>query len=262
MTAVADSREAAARALAFVPDMGDARVLHQLAAGPTNMTWLIEQGGQRWVLRQDRPAAAALGLDRESERQVSTVAAAAGLTPAYRYFDPSSGVSLRPFVTGRSCTREDLRDRDRLGRLALLLRRLHGLPAAGRPFDPAAAARRYAERIGTRESAELALRATAAWKIAQGPGGPPVPCHNDLVAENVLETPDGELLLIDWEYAGMGDPFFDLAIVVCHHDLDDSLARSLLEAYLRRMAVPAEIERLQRQSRFYGLLLQLWEQVV
>jgi thiamine kinase len=171
-------------------------------------------------------------------------------------------VSLRPYVGGRACTREDFHDVVRLAKLAALLRRLHDLPPAGRPFDPAAAARRYANQIGTPASAELAVRAQAAWKTAQRPSGSPVPCHNDLVAENVLETADGDLLLIDWEYAGMGDPFFDLAVVVRHHELDDSLAQSLLDAYLGRTATRADAERLQRHCEFYGLLLRLWEQVV
>ena len=38
----------------------------------------------------------------------------------------------------------------------------------------------------------------------------PVPCHNDLLPANFIATDDG-LVLLDWEYAGMGDRRFDLA---------------------------------------------------
>lgn len=262
MTAGPDSRAAAASALGALPGMAGARIVRRLAAGPTNVTWLVEHETRRWVLRLDRPAAVELGLDRDSERQVCKAAAAAGLTPACRFFDTCSPVCLRPYVAGRACTREDFHDAVRLAKLAALLRRLHGLPPAGSLFDPAAAAQRYANRIGTPASAELAGRAQAAWETARRQAGPPVPCHNDLVAENVLETADGDLLLIDWEYAGMGDPFFDLAVVVRHHDLDDGLARGLLDAYLKRTASRADAERLRHHCEFYGLLLKLWEQVV
>jgi thiamine kinase len=262
MTAAPASREAAATALAALPGLAGARIVRRLAGGPTNVTWLVEHNATHFVLRLDLPAAAELGLDRESERQVCSAAAAAGLTPAYRIFDPGSPVSLRPFVAGRACTADDLRDRARLEKLAALLRRLHDLPPAGAPFQPAVAASRYAERIGTPESAAIAARAQAAWDATQRQAGPRVPCHNDLVAENVLETTDGELLVIDWEYAGMGDPFFDLAVVVRHHALEESLAGVLLDAYLGYIATRAESRRLQRHCEFYGLLLGLWEQVV
>ena len=48
-----------------------------------------------------------------------------------------------------------------------------------------------------------------------------VPCHNDLLNANFLE--DGERLwIVDWEYAGMGDRFFDLANFAINHELDDA----------------------------------------
>ena len=83
-------------------------------------------------------------------------------------------------------------------------------------------------------------------------------CHNDLVAENMIDTPGRGLLLIDWEYAGMGDPFFDLAVVVRHHDLAQDLAKEFFEAYLQRAPSEAETERFGLQCDLYAALLDLW----
>jgi thiamine kinase-like enzyme len=45
------------------------------------------------------------------------------------------------------------------------------------------------------------------------------PCHNDLLSANFID--DGERLwIVDWEYAGMGDPYFDLANFAANHELD------------------------------------------
>ena len=61
-----------------------------------------------------------------------------------------------------------------------------------------------------------------------------VPCHNDVHARNLLD--DGRrLLLVDWEYGGVGDPMFDLAGVVSHHSLDEHGVGVLLEAYGTRI---------------------------
>jgi thiamine kinase-like enzyme len=62
-----------------------------------------------------------------------------------------------------------------------------------------------------------------------------VPCHNDLLNANFLV--DGESLrIVDWEYAGMGDRFFDLANFSINHELDVEQSRSLLAAYFGEVA--------------------------
>ena len=61
-------------------------------------------------------------------------------------------------------------------------------------------------------------------------GGPRVPCHNDLLTANFLDD-GGRLRLLDWEYAGMNDPHFDLANFASHHDLEPDAEVALLEAY-------------------------------
>ncbi len=61
-------------------------------------------------------------------------------------------------------------------------------------------------------------------------GATAVPCHNDLLNANFLD--DGEQLrIVDWEYAGMGDRFFDLANFSINHELDDVAREALLTAY-------------------------------
>lgn len=252
------ARAQAAAALAAIPGMEGAAIVGPLAAGPTNATWLVEQDARHWVLRLDMPEIGSLGLDRESERQVCTAAAAAGITPEYRCFDPAAGIYLRRYVPGRALSGDDLGYPRTLDRLAAVLRTLHALPLAGRAFDPAAAVRRYAAQLGSRAASELAGRALASLEGPAAGEGRFATCHNDLVAENVLQTAAGDLLLIDWEYAGVGDPMFDLAVVIRHHGLREPLARGFLEAYLQRPAAAAENERLTRLCVFYGYLLELW----
>ena len=138
--------------------------------------------------------------------------------------------------------------------LALLLRSLHALPAVGRAFKPLKAAGRYARQIGTVDAGKLFERAALAHTLIEP--YTPVLCHNDLFCENIIEC-DG-LTLIDWEYAGPGDPFFDLAIVVQHHGLKAGPAGHLLWAYLQHEPRRADHERLAKQCRFYQALLDLW----
>jgi len=238
--------------------MRDARLTQQLVDGATNASYLVERGGERFVLRVDKPETTRLGLDRDNERVVCESIAEAGLTPRYLHFDPGAGICLRPYIAGRSLCRHDLLRRPLLERLAGILRRLHRVPPVGRPFDVSGAAQRYSAQLATPEATALAGRVDSLLAEIDRYAVAPALCHNDLVAENMLETAEGGLLLIDWEYAAIGDPYFDLAVVVRHHELDASLSRFLVDAYLQRAPSQEESARLTLQCRLYESLLALW----
>ena len=73
-----------------------------------------------------------------------------------------------------------------------------------------------------RETAALVER-------ARGPV-PERPCHNDLLTANFID--DGSRIrIVDWEYAGMGDPFFDLGNFSVNHDLPPDADVEVLRAY-------------------------------
>ncbi len=56
------------------------------------------------------------------------------------------------------------------------------------------------------------------------------PCHNDLLNANFID--DGSRIrIVDWEYAGMGDPFFDLGNFSINHELTPDEDALLLAAY-------------------------------
>jgi thiamine kinase-like enzyme len=141
------------------------------------------------------------------------------------------------YCEGRHVVEDDLREPGLLTKLASSLRAMHTsgeqLPATFSAFrvvenyahtarshgveppDGYDAAHKSAKRI------EKALR---------GPTHEPVPCHNDLVAANLIRNGD-DLRIVDWEYAGMGDRWFDLGNLAVNNALDEGSEHVLLEAY-------------------------------
>ena len=80
-------------------------------------------------------------------------------------------------------------------------------------------------------------------------------CHNDIVADNIISSQP--LKLIDWEYASDNEPFFDLASIICFHNLDESKSHVLLDAYSG--GANAELrERLIDQMRVFDAIQWLW----
>ena len=80
-------------------------------------------------------------------------------------------------------------------------------------------------------------------------------CHNDIVAENVIQH--SGLKLLDWGYACDNEPMFDLASVIGFHDLDKAQTDVLLGAYSGG-AAPELHERLQDQIQLFDIIQWLW----
>lgn len=77
------------------------------------------------------------------------------------------------------------------------------------------------------EAVLVAARIAAALPLAH-----PRPCHDDLLAGNIIRAQDdGRILIVDWEYAGMGDPRFDLGNLSINNDFDEATDERLLTAY-------------------------------
>ena len=64
---------------------------------------------------------------------------------------------------------------------------------------------------------------------------PAVACHNDLLSENFIVDADGKMWIIDWEYGGMADPYFDLGDHVMEHPYSRDEERLIIETYCGAM---------------------------
>lgn len=243
-----------------------ADLVRELTGGPASDSYLVERGEDRWILRIDKPLAATLGLDRAAEAVVLAHVyredhSDENIGPRLEYVDVERGLQLTRFIPGRAWTAEDLADDDNLRRVGRLLHRVHAIDAPGKSLSLRDKAAMYADRIGTSDAAAHAAE-VGAWLDRMGPTAACL-CHNDPIAENFIggHFDSKRLYLVDWEYAALGDPFLDLAVIVQHHDLTEEGACTLLAAYtggfdenaLRRLAVWCEI---------YEHLSLLWQGVV
>lgn len=207
-----------------------------LEGGKTNLNLLVEDGGARFVVRfgADIPEH---GILRWNELAVSRAAEAAGIGPAVRHAAP--GVMVVDFVEARPLTSGDRADPATIPALADLLRRVHHdvfarLDGPVLSFWVFHILRDYARRLSANDSAHIAILPglmdqAAALEAAIGPT-PTVLGHNDLLPGNILKG-DGRFWLIDWEYAGLGSPLFDLGGIASNNGFTGAEELALLAAY-------------------------------
>ena len=209
--------------------------LEPLGGGITNRNFLVEVEGGRFVLRIGGKDTALLGIDRRSEHEASVVAAGLGVGPEVIAFDERGGYLVTRYLEGRVATVAEIRRPETLRSVARTLRHIHeGPPIPGR-FDAFRVVEAYSSTAAARgvrvpEAYRGALEIAHAIEEARR-AGPLRPCHNDLLTANIVIDEDERIRIVDWEYAGMGDVFFDLANLSINHSLDEELNRVLLEEY-------------------------------
>jgi thiamine kinase-like enzyme len=196
-----------------------------LGGGITNHNFKVYVGGQALVLRIGGKNTALLGIDRENEHEAALMAARLGIGPEVARF--GDGVLVTRFVEGEVGRADP-------ATVGTMLKRLHDAPAIAGRFDSFRVVEAYAAAASGRgrslPDAFGRAREVARQIETRRVAAPRVTCHNDLLAANFID--DGERLwLVDWEYAGMGDPYFDLANFAVNNGLDEEGESALLEAY-------------------------------
>jgi thiamine kinase-like enzyme len=208
-----------------------------LGGGITNHNFRARFGGREVVVRLPGNDTELLGSDRSGERQANSLAAAAGVAPAVLAHLEDPVVLVTAFVEGPTMESPELREPRALAEVGAALRRVHGCGTIGARFDAFRLVEDYAAatraRGGTVPDAYERAHAAAARieSVSALRGEPGVLCHDDLLPANFIATPDG-IRIVDWEYAGMGNRWFDLGNFAVNNELGPAEEEAFLIAYL------------------------------
>jgi thiamine kinase-like enzyme len=244
-------RDELTSALRRLPELAEGELTFApLSGGITNRNFLVSGAGDgsRYVIRLAGNDTHLLGISREVEHAATVAAAGVGVGPEVVAFIRPEGYLVTRFIEGRPIPEAEMRTPDRLRAVGDTLRRIHDGPAIPGLFVPlriVEAYRALALSRGVTIPPEYELAASIARRIELAFLTSPVelrPCHNDLLNANFID--DGtRLRIVDWEYAGMGDPFFDLGNFSINHELEPEQDELLLAAYAGAVR-PAELARI------------------
>lgn len=212
---------------------GRAAQVYELGGGITNRNFKVVVDGEAFVLRMGGAKTELLGIDRSVEHAAGRRAFEVGVGPEVTAFVREEGWLVARFIDGRPIPLDEMRRPDVLVRVARALRAFHDAAEIPGRFDAWAVAQDYREKAEA-AGVDLPAQFDGAWEIAErirvARGDQErVPCHNDLLNANFLD--DGEIRIVDWEYAGMGDRFFDLANFSVNHEFSVDDDRRFLAAY-------------------------------
>jgi thiamine kinase-like enzyme len=236
-----------------------AATFEPIAGRLSNFAWHVSLPGQDRFVRYARAGTEQLGADLHAEGEILRVVATAGLAPRVVRCDPSARLLVTHWIaSAKGDPLVEGRDRT-IRRVAAVLRQLHELtPPPGMRVVDFAVQVRQMETALPAEAARTALAVCAAEVLSQlGPGRADVLCHHDVHAQNLVTDRAGRLWLVDWEYAGLGDPVFDLASCASQLELSAASTRLLCDEYIRAGGT-VELTRLDLARWTFDYVQWLW----
>lgn len=212
-------------------------VIAELTGGITNKNYKITLDGESFVLRMGGNETKYLGIDREVEYECSRLAAQVGIAPEPIAFIAPEGFILARFISGTGIPAEEIGTEENIRRVVESMRAYHALEFFPGSFSPFRVVEEYAKtarnfNVKLPDKMNWYLEKSREIESAMYQKEPLTlrPCHNDLLNANFID--DGmRLRILDWEYAGMGDIFFDLGNFAIQHEFNDEQDETLLRAY-------------------------------
>lgn len=227
--------------LARVPAWQQAQEISvERLAGLTNTNFRITVDGERFVLRVSGKNTERMGINRAHELAALQAAAAAGIGPQVMAFLPPEGHLVTRWVDGRHWEASEFRTPENVRRLTRTVQAIHALPPNGAVFSPFQRVNNFLDiacsfGVPIPSNLEDCQETMAQVQADQDrdSGEWERFCHNDLVCVNYLVVDaDDSIQVLDWEFSGWGDVYYDLATVVYTHDSEGPIPHSLEEEML------------------------------
>ncbi len=239
---------------------GQPRRLDELSGGLTNRNIKITTPSGTYVARCS-VTVNLLGIDRDNEYFNSKAAEEAGVGAPVIDYRPDLGILLVGFLEGTTLTNADLQRPDVLARVAAGCRALHAGPRFRDRFNMFERQPHYLKVVqenGFRIPADyldFTPEFASIQRILDSTDQTTVPCNNDLLAGNFVDT-GKKVWLIDYEYSGNNDPCFELGNLAAECGLStDQLEDLVTQYYGRRLRHKTARARLQGIVGKYGWTL-------
>ena len=226
-------------AIARIEDWKGKEIKYEVVPGGiTNPNFKVFVDGKPYFLKI--PGAGTDFIDRDNCHAANVIAANSGAGPQVYYYFEDTGVEVFEWLEGyRQVIFGDVYDKHIFTEIVQKICSFHNLDNATLPLkqsgfdygrDMIARASKgnftppwHKKMLWLLDSCEEAL---------ENAGIEYKPCHKDFWTNNMMYNEEtGDLKIIDWEYAAMGDPFWDLAGFSTTNYLTDAMDTDMIKIY-------------------------------
>ena len=164
-------------------------------------------------------------INRKAEKNNQAVAAEAGLTLPFLYFDENTGIKISNFENNLIALEPD--ELKSIEYLSKALNTLKGLHQSDITFEQCFDHNKFFNEIHKEEEQkEMAKIGHYLLEQIKEFNQKLVPCHKDIYGPNFVLL-DGDMYLIDWEYSGMESKFFDFGDLCLQQNIEENQRKEL-----------------------------------
>ena len=223
--------------LVFRCDEEDIIDFRNVDEGLTNTSFIFRVDGTDYIYRHPGEGTERI-INRRNEKKSLILAKEYGIDPTYIYMDFNEGWKISKFIT-------DFREPDYSSfedsrTILSVLRRLHSLPIkvdyGMKPWEDALKMENLLKEKDPDcfvEYEYLKERIGKLYAMTVDDGIQPCFCHGDTYRPNWMIQPDGNTILIDWEYSGFSDPGIDVGYYIVDAMYDIETAKQFIREYLQ-----------------------------
>ena len=223
--------------LIFRCDEEDIVNFRNVNEGMTNTSFIFEINGMDYIYRHPGDGTDSI-ISRKNEKNSLIKAKEIGIDPTYIYADINEGWKISVFISEfREPDYNSFKDSKKI---ISVLRKLHGSGIkVDYGMDPWKDSLKIEKLLRKKapecfeKNEKLKRKIELLYKKTAGDGVEKCFCHGDTYKSNWMIKPDGNVILIDWEYSGYSDPGIDVGyyIVDAMYDFDE--AERFIKEYLQ-----------------------------
>ena len=202
--------------------------------GMTNQNYLVKTTNKQYIVKFFGKGTEKL-INRQDEKYNLELLKDLDLDVKNYLFDIEAGIKVNEYIES-AITLDSTSIKTKFDKIAPILQTIH---ASGKElrgeFAPFEEIKKYEslieEKIPYANYEAVRKEVFSLEKRLADLGVDRKSCHIDLVPENFIESPQGRLYLIDWEYSSMNDPMWDLAALFLESEFTRQEEETFLSHY-------------------------------
>lgn len=228
--------------------------------GMTNQNYLVKTTNKQYIVKFFGKGTEKL-INRQNEKYNLELLEDLDLDVKNYLFDIESGIKVNEYIES-AVTLDSTSIKSKFEKIAPILQTIH---ASGKElrgeFAPFEEIRKYESLIeGNIPYANYEAVRKEVFSLEKrlaDLGVDRKSCHIDLVPENFIESPQGRMYLIDWEYSSMNDPMWDLAALFLESEFTNQEEEDFL-SYYESDKTPVSREKIRIYKILQDTIWSLW----
>ena len=221
------------RLIKLIPEWnGKSIKINHINSGITNINFEVIVDKKSFFLSM--PDSKSLNIDYKNKYYNNKICGELNISPKVTHFIESENLLVTEFIKAKESSLVMFQNTKEIEKLVRNIKLLHNAKPFLRNFNMFSQMSAFQNILKGDYFPKKLLKYVKEIKTLKQklhlPNDQLVPCHNDLLAENIVNK-DGQILIVDFDYSGNNDACFELGNLSIEMEYDDTQINKLIKLY-------------------------------